>query len=218
MKGRDQPHWATIGAVLIQSSTPTGPALDVPAAHLVSTAESAYPSVRRLFVREHPQLEERLGDLCLSWPNLQPILARTSFFLSPGFPTAHVRSQSAMVRAMRNGVVAGLPRPAVACFGDFIRSFMTTLGEILASTRVFGYRGDGTPPQMWNLFDAPLSLWAASFDYIGFDPAIPADAEMQACIVLLAGRTLDVPDMALLLANDHPDQFQWPLFSEPVLR
>jgi hypothetical protein len=172
--------------------------------HLVFGIDDAYHQMVRNFLACHPEHHEDLEQIAVAWPNLESILRRTAFFVSPAFPAANRTDHSLLVRALRNGVVAGLRHQGDNSYRPFLLGFLDAIAEVLATSTIYGLTMDGDEDR-WELCDQPLCQWAATVDHVVFTATSPSPEELQASSLLLWARVLSVADLALLIA-DHAEK------------
>jgi len=171
---------------------------------VVTNPDDAYTTVCTAFRASLPELARDLSSIELAWPNLPPIIRRAALFLSPAFPLVGDSSANAVVRALRNGCLVARGATAVTSYTPFLTAFINTLSEAVSSTAVFGCRRDGSDDgEPWALYDAPLSIWAASYDDISFVPITSSDVQFQATAILLSGRLLETGDLVALLGEER---------------
>lgn len=173
---------------------------------LVFGIDEAYRKMVRDFLGCHPEYREDLEQIAVAWPNLEAILRRASFFVSPGFPATEQGEHSLLVRALRNGVLQGLRyRGESASYRPFLLGFLDTIASAFASVAIYGLTAEGDE-ERWQLCDEPLCKWAATIDEMVAVTISPlSEDELQACSLLLWARVLGVADLALLLA-DHAEE------------
>lgn len=184
--------------------------MEFPAVQFVFPATDAYGSAVREFAQFHPEYHEDLCQIMLAWPNLEAILKRSVFFVSPRFPIADASSPSLLVRAIRNGVLSGMRHIGERAFQPFLEAFLNTLSEALATTAVYGTTL-GQDQEKWELCSAPLCQWAGNFDSIVVRPIRAGETERRATLFLVYGRVLTVSDFALLLDRRGEPAPQLPL-------
>lgn len=178
--------------------------MNIPSTNVVTKPDDAYAVICSTFRASFPELARDLSSIELAWPNLPPIIRRAAFFLSPAFPLAWDPSANAVVRALRNSCLVTKGETAVTSYTPFLTAFINTLAEAVSSTAVFGILRDGSEDgEPWALYDAPLSIWAASYDEITFVPIASSDVQFQATAILLSGRLLETGDLVALLGEER---------------
>ena len=189
----------------------------IPAKQLVFSYEGAYQDALAGFTTRYREYREDFDQICLSWPNMEAILHRACFLVSPGFQSP-VETEPLLESAFRNATRAGLKVIGDEAFEPFILAFLNTLAEQFAEYDLFGLTEDGSQAR-WHMHDAPLCQWATGFHEVLFEVrgSILGQARKErATALLLAARILNAHEMGLLLPTDPQDATMSTLPHDPL--